>query len=120
MQKVLGFGGFFFRAKDPTALAEWYETHLGVLRVPTEAGQEAWVQEGGDTAFSPFAADTGYFGDAKYQFMLNFRVADLAAMTEQLESAGIKVEFEGDYDSLGKFARLQDPEGNPIQLWQPG
>ena len=29
MQKVLGFGGFFFRAKDPTALAEWYETHLG-------------------------------------------------------------------------------------------
>jgi glyoxylase I family protein len=20
----------------------------------------------------------------------------------------------------GKFARLQDPEGNPIQLWEPG
>jgi glyoxylase I family protein len=119
MERVLGFGGLFFRAQNPDSLAEWYEKNLGVLRVPTEAGQEAWAPQGGDTAFSPFAADTTYFGDAKYQFMLNFRVSDLAAMTEQLQSAGIKVEFEGDYDSLGKFARLQDPEGNPIQLWQP-
>jgi hypothetical protein len=28
------------------------------------------------------------------------------------------VEFEGEYESLGSFARLKDPEGNPIQLWQ--
>jgi predicted enzyme related to lactoylglutathione lyase len=119
MQKVLGFGGFFFRAKDPAALAEWYEVNLGVLRVPSEAGQESWVQTGGETAFSPFAADTSYFGDPKNQFMLNFRVSDLAAMTAQLQAAGITVEFEGEYESMGSFARLQDPEGNPIQLWQP-
>jgi len=30
MEKVDGIGGVFFRAKDPAALARWYETHLGI------------------------------------------------------------------------------------------
>ena len=50
--------------------------------------------------------------------MLNFRVDDLEAMIAQLQSAGIAAEPEGDFPN-GKFARLRDPEGNPIQLWQP-
>ena len=34
MEKVLGIGGFFFRARDPAALAEWYEKNLGIQKVP--------------------------------------------------------------------------------------
>nr|WP_245282775.1 type II toxin-antitoxin system YoeB family toxin [Neorhizobium galegae] len=30
MPKVVGIGGVFFRAADPTGLAEWYEKHLGI------------------------------------------------------------------------------------------
>lgn len=31
METVIGFGGVFLRAKDPKALADWYEKHLGVV-----------------------------------------------------------------------------------------
>ena len=30
MQKVIGIGGVFFKARDPKALAAWYREHLGV------------------------------------------------------------------------------------------
>ena len=68
--------------------------------------------------FAPFAQDTGYFGDPNKQWMINFRVRNLDAMLAQLKTAGIAVEHEGDFPN-GQFARLKDPEGNPIQLWEP-
>lgn len=48
------------------------------------------------------------------------RVRDLGAMVAQLRAAGIEVDVEAESYPNGSFARLQDPEGNPIQLWQPG
>ena len=32
MERVTGIGGAFFRARDPQALAAWYEEQLGVPR----------------------------------------------------------------------------------------
>jgi predicted enzyme related to lactoylglutathione lyase len=52
-------------------------------------------------------------------WMINFRVRDLAAMVKQLREADIKVEVDPEEYPNGWFARLEDPEGNPIQLWQP-
>ncbi|MEM9126164.1 MAG: VOC family protein [Pseudomonadota bacterium] len=116
MQKVNGIGGVFFRARDPQALRVWYETHLGVAH----NGPVPWQQREGYTVFAPFAQDTGYFGRSEQQWMINFRVDDLAALIGQLEAAGIIVETNPDWDSaVGKFARIHDPEGNPVELWQP-
>jgi predicted enzyme related to lactoylglutathione lyase len=50
--------------------------------------------------------------------MVNFRVRSLAAITAQLRAAGIEVTDPQDYPH-GRFARLYDPEGNPIELWEP-
>src|SRR4051812_31779856 len=72
-EKVLGIGGFFFRAKDPKALAAWYETQLGINQIPMTEGAEAWTQQEGPTAFAPFKADTKYFGNPSQQWMINFR-----------------------------------------------
>ena len=120
MEKVTGIGGFFFRAQDHKGLAEWYERHLGVSRVPTSAEGQPWKQEAGATAFSPFKADSSYFGDPAKQWMLNFRVNKLDAMVAQLTDAGIAVEVNAEtYPGIGRFARLTDPEGNPIELWEP-
>lgn len=52
--------------------------------------------------------------------MINFRVRDLDAMGKQLTAKGIKVEIDPETYPNGRFAKLNDPEGNPIQLWQPG
>jgi len=119
MQQVTGIGGVFFRSKDPTALAQWYKDHLGIDLVPADYDQQPWMQEAGPTAFAPFPQDTDYFGRAEQQWMLNFRVRDLDAMVEQLRAAKIEVTVNAETYPNGRFARLYDPEGNPIQLWEP-
>jgi glyoxylase I family protein len=119
MEKVSGIGGLFFRAKDPTSLAAWYTKHLGIAPIPTSYGQEPWHQSEGPTAFAPFPESTDYFGKTGKSWMVNFRVRNLEAMVAQLEDAGIQVSVDvHDYPN-GRFARLHDPEGNPIELWEP-
>lgn len=120
MERVVGIGGFFFRAKDPKALARWYEDNLGIVPVPDKYDRPAWRTEAGTTVFAPFPKDTSYFGAANQQWMINFRVRDLDKMAAQLRANGIAVEVDPGLYPNGRFARLRDPEGNPIELWQPG
>jgi predicted enzyme related to lactoylglutathione lyase len=120
MEKVMGIGGLFFRAHDPKALASWYQQHLGVSLTPSSEGEHPWEQEAGPTAFTPFPETTKYFGDANKVWMVNFRVRDLDKMAAQLRTAGIEIKVDPEsYPNIGRFARLHDPEGNPIELWQP-
>ncbi len=118
MVKVLGFGGFFFRAKDPAALADWYQTHLGIDPVPTSETMMPWMTAAGATVFSPFAQDTDYF-EADRAFMLNFRVEDIDAAIADLTAAGIEAGELVQMDGVGRFTRIHDPDGNPIELWEP-
>ena len=115
--RVTGIGGVFFRSDDPSGLAQWYETHLGIAP-PSETG--AWRQDAGPTVLAPFQRDSDYFPQDR-QFMLNLRVSDLGALSEKLTRAGIAVETRPEWDmpEYGLFARIHDPEGNPIELWQP-
>jgi catechol 2,3-dioxygenase-like lactoylglutathione lyase family enzyme len=120
MERVLGIGGFFFRSKDPKALAQWYEDNLGILPVPANYGMPAWRTDAGTTVFAPFPKDTSYFGDPAQQWMINFRVRDLDKMAAQLRANGVTVDVDPQLYPNGRFAKVLDPEGNPIQLWQPG
>ena len=118
MERVQGIGGVFFRARDPQALARWYEQHLGIEI--EEWGGSVIVAEAGDvTVWSPFSEDTEYFGSSGQQLMVNYRVRDLDAMLEQLRSAGADVVDERHEDENGRFGWAIDPEGNRIELWQP-
>jgi glyoxylase I family protein len=119
MQTVTGIGGLFFRAKNPAETAKWYKEHLGIDLVPTDYNQKSWSQEAGPTVFAPFPQDTQYFGDEAKQWMINFRVNDLDAMIDQLRASTIEVTIDPEKYPNGRFARLLDPEGNPIELWEP-
>ena len=112
MGKAVGIGGVFFRAQDTAALAAWYEKHLGVPGF--------WDQQAGQTVFAPFKSDSDYFA-ADRQWMINFRVHDIDELIAQLRQAGIAVETRAEWDTpeTGRFARIHDPEGNPVELWQP-
>ncbi|MEM7752874.1 MAG: VOC family protein [Pseudomonadota bacterium] len=118
MEKVKGIGGVFIRAKDPAALSVWYSEFLGVDPAPTDMETPPWIADGGVTVFAPFAADTDYF-PAGQQVMVNFRVADMDAMLAQLRAAGVVPFNEQTMDGIGRFAHIQDPEGNAVELWEP-
>jgi predicted enzyme related to lactoylglutathione lyase len=76
-------------------------------------------RQAGPSGFAPFPEDTKYFSDGGKQWMINFRVRDLDAMMAPVRAAGIAVELDPEPYPNGRFARLYDPEGNPIELWQP-
>jgi len=122
---VLGIGGLFFRAQDPEALAAWYKEHLNVgggCAAPGAgaADEWSWMVQGGPVVFAPFPAATDYFSSDK-AFMLNLRVDDLGQLIESLKTAGIAVTTKEEWNdpNVGNFARILDPEGNPIELWEP-
>jgi predicted enzyme related to lactoylglutathione lyase len=119
MERVTGIGGVFFRSADPNALARWYTEHLGIDAYSEEADRTWWQAEG-PTVYSPFAADTDYFGSRQQGFMLNFRVADLDAMLAQLRAAGVAVDDRlEEMPGIGRFGWAADPEGNRFELWEP-
>ncbi len=113
---VTGIGGFFFRTRNPDAVKAWYAEHLGIGTGPY--GQ--WDTGAGPCVFAPFPADSDYFAADK-TWMLNLRVDDLNALTAKLSAAGIEVITKPEWNmpGVGRFARIHDPEGNPIELWEP-
>ena len=122
---VLGVGGIFFRAKDPEALSAWYREHLeigaGCAVEDTGPPDEwSWKVQGGPLVFAPFEAATDYW-EADQQFMLNLRVRDLDGLLERLSADGVEVIVKPEWDSpeTGRFARIHDPEGHAIELWEP-
>jgi glyoxylase I family protein len=119
VESVTGIGGVFFRSHDPEATAAWYERNLGITPPPPTYEDSSWRQEAGPTAFAPMADDSAHFTDAARHWSINFRVRDLDAMIAQLRTNGVEVsEHEQSYPN-GRFAELTDPEGTPIQLWEP-
>jgi catechol 2,3-dioxygenase-like lactoylglutathione lyase family enzyme len=122
MERVTGIGGIFFKARDPDRLSAWYREHLGI---PVENGHAGFTwrdrdrpEEIGRTIWSLFPVEADYFGASSSPFMVNYRVANLDRMLEQLRGAGIVIEKVEDYD-YGRFAWVTDPEGNRLELWEP-
>lgn len=122
---ALGMGGYFFRSKDPAALKAWYREHLGVgggcgTDANGESNEWVWFTQGGPMVFEPFKQDSDYF-PAEKQAMINLRVSDLDGLIASLTAAGIEVITKPEWDTpeIGRFARIYDPEGNAIELWEP-
>ena len=84
-----------------------------------EANEWVWFHRGGPMVFQPFKADTDYFAADK-AFMINLRVNDIDGLLAKLRAGGIDVITKPEWDdpSLGRFARIHDPEGNAIELWE--
>lgn len=118
MAKVLGIGGVFFKAADPTATAQWYARVLGFDA--KEWNGTMWPHHArGYQIWSPFAADTTYFAPSDSSFMINFIVDDLDGVLAKAAAEGVEPTGRDDSDPNGSFAWLMDPAGVKIELWQP-
>ena len=124
MKKVTGIGGIFFKCKDPNAVKAWYQQHLG-LNTDQYGTTFEWRQaedssREGFTQWSPFDNDTKYFEPSEREFMINYRVENLAALLEQLRAEGVAIDKPMEEFDYGRFGWVMDPEGNRIELWEPG
>ena len=122
MEQVTGVGVIFLKAQDPKKLAAWYRDNLGF---PLKGGMAdfAWSEKDkpeqvGHTIWSLFPTNTTYFGASRSPVMVNYRVANLDRMIEQLRRNGVTVEKTDDSD-YGRFTWVTDPEGNRMELWEP-
>lgn len=125
MAHVKGIGGLFFRARDPDALNAWYREWLGIgggcsADDTGPINEWVWSVTAGPVVFAPFKADSDYF-PADKQYMINLRVDDLDAVLAPFREAGEEIITKDEWDdpATGRFARVHDPEGNPIELWEP-
>jgi len=122
MERVIGIGGIFFKAKNPDALRTWYAENLGVKLEDFGGCVFNWDADEAPskmTVWSIFPAETDHFGPSKAGFMINYRVRNLDAMLAQLDAAGAERVGKIEDGAFGRFAWVLDPEGNKIELWQP-
>ena len=129
--RVTGIGGVFFKARDPEALAAWYNEHLGIALESAGGGPSApsfhafeWVEKGearkpGATVFGIFPQKSTYFGPSSAHLMINFRVTNLDRTLAKLKADGVAVESNIDEESNGRFGWAMDAEGNRFELWEP-
>jgi catechol 2,3-dioxygenase-like lactoylglutathione lyase family enzyme len=119
-------GGVFLLSRDPESLADWYKRHLGwELALLPEEGYytELYFREDEDPQQRQhlvFAIMPGDPGGGEGH-IINYRVDDLDAVVTALKQAGVEVsatQLGPDAEGEGKFARLRDPEGHRIELWE--
>ena len=117
MARVTGLGGIFYKVADPEKTRDWYQQMLGIggewgAMFPFKKDDPE-----GFTLFSPFKAESDYFGPSSKEFMVNLRVDDLDGMVAELEGKGIEILGRQDED-YGRFAWILDCDGVKIELWQ--
>lgn len=129
MKRITGIGGIFFKAKDPEKMAAWYRKHLGLkfdsvdnaavsaVFSPPKNEEERKIAQ---TVWTLFPSDTEYFNPSSAPFMVNYRVENLDSILQLLKSEGVEVDEHTEQLECGRFGWIMDPEGNRIELWEPG
>ena len=124
MERVIGLGGPFIKAKDPKTLVAWYEKHLGIsfngtVYTDWQFTNKDGSKRAGSNVLSFFKQESDYFAPSEKQVMINFIVRDLFALLAVLKEEGVTIVGEPMDEEYGKFGWIIDPEGNKIELWEP-
>lgn len=124
MARITGIGGVFFKSSNAsTALATWYQKHLGMLLESFGGAILKWpddkADDGGLTIWHIAEKESEWFSPSNSPFMINYRVHNLGEMIAQLRAGGVEIISGAESHENGKFAWIMDPEGNKVELWEP-
>ena len=123
---ILGFHGVRYQVKDVARAAEFYTKHLGLKLEHQQLPAFAIVSLGelklllsgpGASGSRPMPDGASQEPGGWNRIVLN--VADLAAQIEILRKAGLKFRNDMESGPAGRQIQLEDPDGNPIELFEP-
>src|SRR3954471_77460 len=120
--KVSGIGGIFFKTKDPKATNAWYYRNLGLAEDQSGSMFEWRTSDEKKTAYtqwSTFSNRTKYFAPSKKEFMINYRVDNMAMLLEKLKANNVTICDTIESYDYGKFLHIMDCDSNKIELWEP-
>jgi catechol 2,3-dioxygenase-like lactoylglutathione lyase family enzyme len=120
MPKVKAVDAVMLYSPDPTALAEWYATHLGIDTKLDQAdgnryGDIGDAEPGRVVHFGIYPARE--WGRARRPgVMVNYQVEDFDGCLAALRANDVEVASVVE-ESYGRFAYIEDADGNPIEIW---
>jgi glyoxylase I family protein len=123
---VVHIGGTFIYSNDPKGLAEWYTKHLGIEFESPGADANIYYKSfyyneilSGKKAQTVLSILENKNRPYLYEktFCINYRVNDLESVASYLKTLNVEVKGIEIYPE-GKFAWINDPEGNYIELWE--
>src|SRR5689334_15728546 len=120
MAQINGIGAIIIHANDPASLARWYQTRLGINTEYFEAGGFFFgeIQDtvaGTQLRIGILPAEEK-LADAGHAIMVNYRVDDFEGFLQRLSDNDVAVHDISESE-FGKFAYINDPEGNRIEIW---
>jgi glyoxylase I family protein len=123
---IQGVHGVRYQISDVTRAVAFYTTHLGFTVEHQQLPAFASISLG-DTQIllsGPQASGSRPMPDGQRQQpggwnRVVLRVKDLAAFIDTLKKAGVPFRNEMETGPGGKQIQIEDPDGNPIELFEP-
>jgi|LakMenE01Jun11ns_1017448.scaffolds.fasta_scaffold9931235_4 predicted enzyme related to lactoylglutathione lyase len=116
--KIIGLGGVFIKSKDKTKLNQWYQDIFDVTMEDWGTTFQISQINNEDTqVFAVFPDSSKYFNEDQ-SYMINWMVDDLEPLKEKLKSKNIQI-LGSQSSEFGKFAWINDLDGNKLELWEP-
>jgi glyoxylase I family protein len=123
---VLGFHGVRYQVKDVSRAIAFYTEQLGFAlekqQLPAFAnvsiGELKLLLSGAGASGSRPMPDGRRQGPGGWNRVV-LRVADLERRIETLKKAGVRFRNDMEVGPAGKQIQLEDPDGNPIELFEP-
>jgi predicted enzyme related to lactoylglutathione lyase len=125
---INGIGGAFLFSNDVKRLATWYRDCLGIAPEGEDSEcnsiyasfeyrdlQNPEIKRTIVWAILPTEQD---INQKPRTGKINYLVKNMGEVLSHLKSKGVAVEKTAEYP-YGNFAWLKDPDGNPIELWEP-
>jgi len=113
--RVRGLSGIRIYAREPEVLASWYAERLGL-----DAGQARFCSLDESRSSWGILPEEGCAESSVLasRCVVGYRVEGLSALVGELRAAGEELTGPEELDH-GNYAWLRDPEGNPIELFEP-
>ena len=123
---VKGFHGIRYQVKDVARAVAFYTQHLGFTlkhqKLPAFANValgDAQILLSGPGASGSRTMPDGRSQEPGGWNRVVLRVADLAACIDALKIAGVRLRNEMETGPGGRQIQIEDPDGNPVELFEP-